>query len=187
MGIFEFFGNMKSKLVNKARAAASPKKTFKFENLPQNLDELKAMPEAALTDPFDTAALTVCALCVCAKEREKGVEMLNFLRGPRPLSPRDVSFLNDRFMDGQDYVPRSYFSGATPANDYTPSVPYELTVKSNQYSDDNVNYKKLFVQSGGADSLRAIIMRKAADGRWMLWEQELLSGIRQKQSENPWA
>ena len=187
MGIFDALFNLKSKAVNKARAAMSPKETFKFEKLPETVEELKAMPEAAMDSPYKTAALTVCALCAYAKNRETGKEMLNFLRGPRPLSGMDVSFLNDRFMDGQDYVPRSFFDGASPANDYTPNVPYVLTVKSNQYSDDNKNYKKLFVQSGGADSLRAIIMRLGADNKWYLWEQELLAGIRQKQSENPWA
>ena len=39
-------------------------KTFTFSALPKNLAQLQALPEAVLADPFQTAALTVCALCV---------------------------------------------------------------------------------------------------------------------------
>lgn len=39
-------------------------KTFTFAALPESLAQMQALPEAALTDPFQTAALTVCALCV---------------------------------------------------------------------------------------------------------------------------
>ena len=37
--------------------------TFTFESLPKNADELRAMPEAVLSSPFMTAALTVAVLC----------------------------------------------------------------------------------------------------------------------------
>jgi hypothetical protein len=30
-------------------------------------------------------------------------------------------------------------------------------------------------------------MRKAKDGKWYLWEQFILVGIRQPESANPWA
>ena len=191
MGIFDFLNNFKRKTVNNTvndiKAAASPKNTFTFRELPKNLAEMKALPEASLDDPYKTAALTVCSLCVYARDRENGKEMLNFLRGPRPMSGMDIQFLNDRFMDGKWYIPFSFFDGATPANEYKPSIPYTLLVTSNQYSDANANYKKLFVKSGGADTLRAITLRLGADGKWYLWEQELLAGIRVPQSQNPWA
>ena len=38
-------------------------RTFHFKALPESTAEMKALPEAALTSPFETAALTVCALC----------------------------------------------------------------------------------------------------------------------------
>lgn len=34
-----------------------------------------------------------------------GTEMLNWLRGPRPLNGQEISFLNDRFRDGKTYIP----------------------------------------------------------------------------------
>lgn len=173
---------------NKLLAAASKKETFTFEKLPNNLEELKAMPEASLDTPFKTAALALCALCVFSKDREAGTEMLNFLRGPRPMSPADIAFLNDRLMDGKDYIARSYFNGATPENEYTPSQPYTVKVISNQYSKlENGNYMKLLISSGGADTPRSITLRKTGGGTWYLWEQYLLTDIRIPKSQDAWA
>ena len=119
---------------------------FTFQSLPENLTQLQALPEAALETPFQTAALTVCALCAYAADKKIGTEMLNFLRGPRPLSNHEISFLNDRFSEVK-YVPFSYFKDAVPANDYTPSEPFTVTVESGVYSDANEGYKKLFIRS----------------------------------------
>ena len=98
----------------------------------------------------------------------------------------DKSFIKDRFRDS-DYVPRSYFKGATPQNDYQPSQPYTVKVAENPYSYQNQNYAKLFVFSGGADNPRELVMRLAKDGKWYLWEQFILVGIRQPESSDPWA
>ena len=87
-----------------------------FESLPKTLDELKALPQAALTRPEDTAALTIAALCVYPTDPAASIAMLDFLRGPRPLSPMEQQFIRDRFMDGRDYLARSYFDGATPVD-----------------------------------------------------------------------
>lgn len=160
--------------------------TFTFQSLPKNIDALKALPEAALENPFQTAALTVCALCAYGTDKTAGEEMLNFLRGPRPLSGYDISFLNDRFRDGK-HVPFSYFQGATPENDYTPSVPYTITVTAGPYADANPGYKKLHIRSGGADNPREIVLRQKGNGQWFLWDQFLMVGIRQAKSEDPWA
>lgn len=158
-----------------------------FAKLPDSLEEFKALPQTACTTPYDAAALTIVALSCYPKNKEMAFSMLDFLRGPRPLSPMDKQFINDRFMDGKDYVPRSYFKGAVPQNDYTPAVPYVITVSENPYSYQDQGYAKLFVQSGGADSPRAIQLRMLKDGKWCLWEQFILSDIRQPESANPWA
>ena len=175
------------KLNNKGKGNDSLKETFKFEQLPESLNEFKGLKEASLDNPFKTAALTVVALCVYAVDREIGKDMLNFLRGPRPLSPMDLSFLNDRLMDQKQYVPFSFFDGATPENDYTPSKPYTITIQANQYSDDAKGYKRLLVKSGGADSLRIITLRETSDGKWFLWEQAIMADIRKPKSQDPWA
>ena len=162
------------------------KEVFTFSALPESLTELQALPEAALKNPYQTAALTVCALCAYAADKKTGTEMLNWLRGPRPLSNFELSFLDDRLRDGKTYVPFSYFQGATPDNDYTPTSPFTLVTESNPTSDDVPGYFKITVRSGGADSPRSIQLRQKADGTWLLWEQYLMADIRLPKSRDPW-
>lgn len=172
-----------------ATPAPSPKeetKTFVFAALPESLSAMQALPEAALTDPFQTAALTVCALCAYAADKDIGTQMLNWLKGPQPLTPYEISFLNDRFRDGT-HVPFSYFKGATPENDYTPAEPFTVTVTAGPYADANPGYKKLHIQSGGADNPREVVLRRKGDGQWLLWEQFLMVSIRTPKSADPWA
>ena len=163
------------------------KEIFSFSKLPESLAQLQALPESSLDSPFKTAALTVLALCVYGADKAIGIEMLNFLRGPRPLSPHEISFLDDRFRDGNWYVPFSYFNGATPDNDYTPSTPFTLEIESNATSAVNEGYMKLILKSGGADNPRNLTLRMKGDGRWFLWEQFLIVGIRIPKSQDPWA
>ena len=157
-----------------------------FDNIPQTVEEFTSLPQASQTSEFDVAALTVIALSVYPKDKEQSLAMLNVLRGPRPLSEMEKQFIRDRFMDS-DYVPRSFFKGATPENDYTVDAPYTIVVEDNPYSYEQEGYAKLFLKSGGADSLRNVQLRLAKDGKWYLWNQMLLGGIRQPESSNPWA
>ena len=168
------------------QTVGQPKQTFTFTALPESLAQMQAMPEAKLADPFQTAALSVCALCAYAADKQIGTQMLNWLRGPRPLSPFDISFLNDRFRDGY-HVIFSYFAGATPENNYTPTQPYTLTFEAGPYADANPGYKKLHIRSGGADNAREIVLRQKGDGTWLLWDQFLLVSIRPPKSADPWA
>ncbi|MBQ4568884.1 MAG: hypothetical protein IJA62_02310 [Ruminococcus sp.] len=192
MGIFDKLRNAANSAVNSAVSQAinsigNKKETFTFSKLPESLEELQALPQASLDSPFKTAALSVLALCVYGADKERGIEMLNFLKGPRPLSGSEIAFLDDRFSGGQWYVPFSYFKGATPDNNYTPTEPFTLEVESNQNSAVNEGYMTLWLKSGGADSPRQISLRMKGDGRWFLWEQFIMVGIRTPKSQDPWA
>ena len=159
-----------------------------WNQLPKNLEELQALPQADLKTPEGTAALAVAALAVFPTNREECYRMLNFLRGPRPLSVFEQQFIKDRFMDGKDYLVKSYFKGATPANNYMPNVPYvlEFTDSAAQFAEEG--YKRFDIRSGGADSPRQITLRlKPSTGQWFLWEQAILVGIRVPVSQDPWA
>ena len=90
-----------------------------LNSLPKTLDELKAMPQAALTVPEEVAALTVAALALYPENPAETEKMLDFLRGPRPLNGIDKQFIRDRFR-GKEYLMRSYLVGSTPENNYTP-------------------------------------------------------------------
>jgi len=158
--------------------------TFTFQSLPESLDELKELPEATLDTPFKTAALTLCALCAYSKDEEVGKEMLNWLKGPQPLSNAELQFLKER-ITGRTHVPFSYFAGAKPDNDYTPDEPFTLTISDNPYSYQNQNYAVMHLKSGGADSPRQINLRKKGN-QWFLWEQFVLVDIRAPKSADPW-
>ena len=92
-----------------------------------------------------------------------------------------------RFRGNRSYIIFSYFAGATPENNYTPREPYTVTVTSDAHSYDEQGYARLYIASGGADSPRPIKLRKKADGQWCLWEQYLLTDIRQPKANDPWA
>ena len=188
MSIFDKIKKDTMGMVNSAVSSVGNKREkFTFSALPESLEQMQALPEASLDSPYKTAALTVCALCAYAADKQIGTEMLNWLRGPRPLNGADISFINDRFRDGKTYIPFSYFAGATPDNDYTPTQPFTITIESNQYSNAEQGYMKLFIPCGGADSPRPIKLRMKGDGKWFLWEQYLLTGIREPKSADPWA
>ena len=157
-----------------------------FPSLPQTQMDFTALPQAAMQTPFDTAALFVAAMCLYPQKPAEAIAMVEYLKGPQPLSGYDKQFLADR-MRGKDYLPLSFFAGATPANGYTPTRPYTITVSENPYSYQEQGYAKLIIASGGADSPRPIQLRLAKDNRWYLWEQFLLSDIRPPESSNPWA
>ena len=165
MGLFDKLKSTAASAVggavnNAAMSIGNKSETFTFTALPESLAQMQALPEASLDSPFKTAALTVCALCAYAADKNIGTEMLNWLRGPRPLNGAEISFLNDRFRDGKTYIPFSYFEGATPDNDYTPSEPFRITVQSTHVSGEEQGYMKLFIPCGGADDPRPIKMRQ---------------------------
>ena len=159
-----------------------------WNELPKNLEELQALPQADLKTAEGTAALAVAALAVFPTNREECYRMLNFLRGPRPLSVFEQQFIRDRFMDGKDYLVKSYFKGATPANNYTPDVPYVLEFNDSAAQFAEEGYKRFDIRSGGADTPRQITLRlKPSTGEWFLWDQAILVGIRVPASQDPWA
>lgn len=160
--------------------------TVVFSALPDDIQQFKAMPQASLSSPFETAAMTVLALCFYPKDRDASLAMLEYLRGPRPMNNSEKQFIVERFR-GKDYVPRSYFLGATPDNDYSPSQPYSIEISENPYTYSEQGFARLLITCGGADSPRPIKLRLAKDGKWYLWEQALLTDVRHPESTNPWA
>lgn len=173
------------KLATAAKKAAGTR-TFRFPTLPQTVEELKALPEAALTDCHTVASLTVVALLRYEADPETCFAMLDFLKGPEPLSNLEKQHIQDR-MVGKGYKPRSFFEGATPDNNYTPSTPYTIHVAANSYSFDNDGWATLWLKSGGADNDRPVKLRKKpSTGQWFLNEIQYLSDIRLPAAEDKW-
>ncbi|MBR0413178.1 MAG: hypothetical protein IJI47_06400 [Eubacterium sp.] len=159
-----------------------------FDYLPKNVAELQPLAEQCFGSPFKMAALSVAVMMNYEADKGTTVEMINYLRGPRPLSPFDIQFLRDR-LGGKMYVVRSYFNGTSVENDYTiPPAPFAIEVSDNPYSYQNEDYATLYLHSSGADNPRPVTLRlKPSTGQWFLWEHTFLADIRQPQSQNPWA
>ena len=198
MGLFDFLKKNSKGIEKEIKQSANEKETerkkeaatvrFEFSSLPKNLDDLKSLSEASMDSPHKTAALTILSLCIYANDKEEGVKCLNFIRGPhqQPLLPSQIQFFDDRFKaDNGKLVPYSYFKGATPENEYTPAKPYKLEFFTNSHSYEQDTYCTLHIYSGGADSERQIKVR-VASGKWYLWEQYVMVGIKVPKSQNPW-
>ena len=74
-----------------------------LNSLPKTLDELKAMPQAALTVPEEVAALTVAALALYPENPAEPLERHRQTVYPRPFSRQGIpdAFLPCRFHTGK--------------------------------------------------------------------------------------
>ena len=158
-----------------------------FAALPTTLTELQSLPEAAMIEPHHTAALLIPALCLWPQNKDEAIRMINFLKGPQALSTYETQFISER-LRGNEYVPFSFFDGACPENEYSPSALPTITVSSVPISFAEDGYATLYLRSGGADSPRPVkLCRKPSSGEWFLWDQMLLSQIRKPVSQDSWA
>ena len=161
--------------------------TFTFNSIPTTVEELKALPESDLATPFKTCALTMLALLNYENNKDETVNMLNYVKGPAPMSAYDIQFLRDR-LGGKEYVARSYFEGTSPDNNYVPAKPLKITVFDNPYSYNEEGYAVLYLQSSGADSPRSIKLRlKPSTNQWFMTENLTLADIRAPKAADPWA
>lgn len=159
---------------------------IEFGKLPENLNELKVMPQASLNEPEFAAALFPAVMMHYSVNKEETYEMLEFLKGPYGLSTYEKQFLSDRMADG-DHVVRSFFNGTSPENDYTPSMPYTI-VTERGFEKETDGRMKIFMTSSGADSKRHIMLRhKVSTNQWFIEDQMILSMIRPPKSQDPWA
>ena len=157
-------------------------KTFTFDKLPENVEQLKALSN--LQDEYEVAALVVLALCHYEKDVDKSIEMINYLKGPVDLNNLDKQFIRDRLAN-KKYLMRSYLAGTSVDNNYTPTIPYTITVRDNPYSYSQEGYVTLYITSSGADSDRSVQLRKK-ENQYFLWQNNLMVGIRLPKQEDPW-
>ena len=144
-------------------------------------------------DPNNVAALLIHTFCnYNPNNTNEFFEMLQYLYGEfQPLSPLMKQSVQDRMKQNEKYkfIGKSYFKGANPNNDYTPTE-YTIDVTKNPYSEVEGGYLRLFLKSGGADTERPVTLRLAKDGNYYIWSDScmgLLSDIREPESNNPWA
>ncbi len=185
-GILQQLLNLVGGKVAQAATKAAGTKTFSFASIPQTVGQLKALPEAALTDAHAVAALSAVALLRYETDPEACFAMLDFLKGPEPLSNLEKSQIRER-LAGKGYKPRSFFVGATPDNNYTPTTPCTIRVLANPHSFDNEGWATLWLKSGGGDNERPVKLRKKpSTGQWFLNDIQYLGDIRLPAAEDKW-
>ncbi len=158
-----------------------------FDSLPKSLDQLKELKEASLKEPYFAPGLLIPALSLWPENKEEAIKMINFLRGPAPLSTYEIQFISER-LKGNEYIANSYYEGSSPENGYKGKEPFSVMVYSLANSFDEEGYAQLYLQSSGADSKRPVKLRnKPSSGEWFLTDQMLLSQIRKPVADDPWA
>lgn len=162
--------------------------TYIFEKLPETVEEFKASPYLDLTSPHNTFAMFIVALEIFIKDKDAGVECINLLKGPVPLTAHEIAFLKERVRD-KDYLANAYFEGATPENNYEPSKPYRIvTIEDNapQYTGGE-NMKRVFIKEEGFDNKRYANFRSKGD-KWFLYEfSGITLGVKTPACNDPWA
>ncbi len=173
------------------KAVETKSKTYKFDKIPTTVEELKALPQADMKDPFASVALTVLALNMYYADEATGTAAFDYVMGPGALANIEIQRINDSIRQNGKKVPLSYFEGATNENNYTPKTPYTIKVYEYATSKDiyDQGYYRLFVKSGGADSERQVTLRtKASTGEWFAHEfSSLYMGIKVATADDPWA
>lgn len=190
--ILSAFNNAKNDAEKAIKKAVETKsKTFKFDKIPETVEELKALPQADMKDAFGSVAMTVLALNMYYVDQKIGTEALDFVMGPGTPANIEISRINDSIRQNGKLVPLSYFEGATNENNYVPKTPYTIKVYEYATSKDiyDQGYYRLFVKSGGADSERQVTLRtKKSTGEWFAHEfSSLYMGIKTAKADDPWA
>lgn len=178
-----------SHLVNLSAADNNTFQEISMAVLPKKSSELFGNSGYDLSNPYITAALTIAALMRYTENPAEALEMLNMLKGPEPLFRRECNFIRERLSGKKSCVPRSYFIGATPENNYTPvAPPYRIRVKIQANNGNNQEILKLFVISSGAATPRPMTLRyKHSAKKWFLYEfSSLLSNVKPPKVADPW-
>ena len=144
-----------------------------------------------MKDPFASVAMTILALNLYYKDKEAGIAAFDYIMGPGELANLQIQSIDSSIQQNGELVPVSYFEGAKPENDYTPSKPYTIKVYELATSKDvyGQGYYRLFVRSGGADGERLVTVRhKPSTDQWFAHEfSSLYLGIRKAKKDDEWA
>ena len=158
---------------------------YTFNTLPQTAADVQALvDEFGLADRHNTVAFFMASFVKYAEDADEGLAMIDVVKGPQPLSDYEKAFIKERLSD-KKYLPKSYFEGAKPENNYEPESPWTIVISDEAVSAPE-GYSYTTVSSGGADSPRRVCLRIKGDNHY-LWEYNgVLLGIRLPAEEDPW-
>ena len=157
-----------------------------FHQLPRTEKDMEALLELyPRSDARNVSAFFLASLVRYVDSPNDAFAMIDVLRGPQPMSDADKSFMKERLSD-KLYLPRAYFEGAVPKNEYQPDEPWVLIVYDDPVPPPE-GYSYTQVKTSGADNSRRIVTRLKDDLNY-LWEYNgALLSIRLPASEDPWA
>ena len=158
---------------------------YTFNTMPQTAADIKALvDEFGLSDRHNTTAFFMASYVRYIDDADEGLAMIDVLKGPQPLSDSEKAFISERLSD-KKYLPKSYFEGAKPENNYEPEIPWTIVVSDEAVSAPE-GYSYTTVSSGGADNPRRVCLRIKGDNHY-LWEYNgVLLSIRLPAEEDPW-
>jgi hypothetical protein len=160
---------------------------IEISTIPKNVEEMRAMKEFYFSSAFQVAALFILAISNYSISPENCYEMIDALKGPVKMNQYEKNFIKDRMRSKADYIGKAYFVGATPSNNYTPSLPYRIVVEENSHSFDTDGFAIVYIKTSGADTPRPVTLRRKGN-EWFLWEHAgPLADIRKPASQDPWA
>ncbi len=158
-----------------------------FSSLPGSVAEFGVLVNEGLTKPEKTCALFICAINMLGQNIEEGLEAINLLKGPAPLSTFEKSWYKDRISD-KKYLAMAYFEGSTPENSYTPTTPYTLRFAPDPRPQDcEEGYIRLQMKTPAFDSPRKITLRQKGEN-WYIWDaNSIMLGVKTRVADDPWA
>ena len=156
-----------------------------FNTLPQSAEDIKSLIAVyPVTDRHNTVAFFMASLVRYLEDTQEGLAMIDVLKGPEKLSDTAKAFIKERFSD-KLYLPKAYFEGAAPENNYEPDSPWTLIIYDDPVAPPD-GYAYVKVATSGADSPRRITLRLKGEENW-LWEYNgVLMSIRLPANEDPW-
>lgn len=156
-----------------------------FNTLPQSAEDIKSLIAVyPVTDRHNTVAFFMASLVRYIEDTQEGLAMIDVLKGPEKLSDTAKAFIKERFSD-KLYLPKAYFEGAAPENNYEPDSPWTLIIYDDPVAPPD-GYAYVKVATSGADSPRRITLRLKGEENF-IWEYSgVLMSIRLPANEDPW-
>lgn len=170
--------------------------TVNIKSIPKSVDEFIALRDEIAKTPEGGASMFVIALLIFSQDEALGLQCLvlaadmnrlvtgNTYKG-YSLMKQDMDLIYSQ-LGKQKYIPKTYFKGATPDNNYQiPSENLVLEFSSNQYSGDKSKGTfKVFVFGTGADSPRPITTKMNDKGIWKAAEwSSVIVGVKQQKAD----
>ena len=135
-----------------------------------NVEELKQYNISGDDGRYKVLALYIMSLRTWKPENQTDCEeMIGYLCN-KQLSVYEKQRLAEQMKKSKQYLNlgNAFLNGATPANDYTPSQPYSITLTQDSVVDEDQIYIPANPSIPSPDQYRAFIYCKASDsGKWI--------------------